>query len=369
MNPGPAWFNGRSSDENLADAKSFFFDWVRLTTTMGQGEFDSPTYIIVFLGPLVTLATFAEDPEIRGLAETMLSWVLADYAVENLDGLYAGGHSRDYSYDAIKPESAPNVGWGWLFFGSSREVLRSDNITSVWTDYRMPFVINNIANDRSEPYVHKERKRVRNVMRFGKRHLERPSWYIERNPPVYKTTYMTKDHALGSLQGGILQPIQQHTWDITLGHKMANPTIFSLHPFYDAIELAMFFPEEVEWLTDQVDRYHLVYTDPDKWNSSSPYERTLQHKNAIIVLYDIADDAHHGHVDAFFPASLDTLVEDESGWIVAQAGGTLVGVRPLQKYEWSETEGGWRLRSPYRQNGFIVEVVGPDEFSSLGPVR
>ena len=51
--------------------------------------------------------------------------------------------------------------------------------------------------------------------------------------------------ALGSIQGGILQPIQQHTWDVTFGHEMENATLFTLHPFYSGYELAMFFPEEI----------------------------------------------------------------------------------------------------------------------------
>jgi hypothetical protein len=216
-------------------------------------------------------------------------------------------------------------------------------------------VINNVANDRTEPYTQYERKRVRHVIRYGE----------EQNPPVYKTTYMTSDYALGSIQGGILQPIQQHTWDITFGHPMENATLFTLHPYYSGLELAMFFPEEIEWLTDQVDRYHLVYTDPDKWNSSSPYERTFQHDGSLIVLYDIEPTGEHGHVDGFFPKSLDTREVDESGWIVVSAGNTFVGVYPLREYEWIEEEVDWRLRSNFRQNGFVVETGLKSEFGTL----
>ncbi|MFV1980833.1 MAG: hypothetical protein ACC655_06745, partial [Rhodothermia bacterium] len=299
--PGESWFNGRSSAENLSDARGFLDNWIELTTTIGQGEFDSPTYMTVYLAPLLTLRQFARTEEMRMKAEAMLNWVLTDYAVDYLNGLYAGGHSRDYTYDVVKPEGAPSVGWGWTFFGGPNVVVRADNAGVAWSDYRLPFVINNVANDRSEPYTQFERKRVRHIMRYGD----------ERNPPVFKTMYMTEDYALGSIQGGILQPIQQHTWDVTFGNGMDNATLFTLHPFYSGYELAMFFPEELEWMTDQVDRYHLVYTDPDKWNSSSPYERTFQHENTLIVLYDIAPDAMHGHVDGFFPKSLDIREEDD----------------------------------------------------------
>ena len=135
-----------------------------------------------------------------------------------------------------------------------------------------------IATDRSKPYVHTETKRVRNVIRFGE----------VRNPPVYKYAYMTPDFVIGSLQGGILQPIQQHTWDVTFLSPKPNNTIFTLHPFASGRELAMFFPEEQQFLAGEVDRYHKVYTSPDKWNSSSfPDEQAPPVEVRHRVLYDI----------------------------------------------------------------------------------
>jgi hypothetical protein len=176
---------------------------------------------------------------------------------------------------------------------------------------------------------------------------------------------MTDAFALGSIQGGILQPIQQHTWDITFASGSPNPTIFSIHPFYSGYELAMFFPEEIEWLTDQVDRYHLVYTDPDKWNSSSPFESIFQHENTLIALYEIELAANHGQVDAFFPKMLDEREVDESGWVFVKAGAAFVAVFPLKPYEWIENDDGWRLRSHDRRNGFVVEARHEDEFASF----
>ena len=353
--PDTTWFNGKSSSRIKKEAREYLIHWMDITTTIGQGEFDSPTYFIVFISPMLTLHTFCEDPVLKAKAGKMLDWLLADYAAEYLKGLYAGGHSRDYPYDAIKPEGAPAVGWGWLFFGETDPVYRSDNLLAAWGEYRMPVIIQNIAADRSSSYEHFERKRVRNVIRYGDR----------MNPPVYKNTFMTPTYALGSLQGGILQPIQQHTWDVTFHDPDTNSTIFTLHPYYSGYELAMFFPEEIEWLSDEVDRYHKVYTSHDKWNSSSPYERTFQHRDAIIVLYDIAPDAHHGHIDGFFPKTLDAREEDDSGWIFCRGGSTYVAVFPLRPYEWIEENAGWRLRSHHRRNGVIVEAANASEYPSF----
>ncbi len=357
------WFNGKSSAENFKESEEWLSRWMTTTATIGQGEFDSPTYFTVFITPMITLFDFAKDPVMKRKAQMTADLLLADFAAEHLDGNYCGGHSRDYPEDIINPLSAPAALWAWLYFGEPKVELWQESryrpryrggwetLFGAMSSYRLPDVIYRIATDRSKAYVHTETKRVRNIIRFGR----------EKNPPVYKYTYMTHDYALGSLQGGILQPIQQHTWDVTYRSDKPNNTIFTLHPFYSGKELAMFFPEEQKFLADDVDRYHIVYTDPRKWNSSSPYEQTFQHKNAIIVLYDIYPEANHKHIDGFFPKNLDERIDDSSGWIFCRAGSVYAAVFPLRPYEWIEEKINWRWRSADLKNGIVLEVGCSDE--------
>jgi hypothetical protein len=263
----------------------------------------------------------------------------------------------------INPLSAPATMWAWLFFGEPRfepwaEVRYRPRHRGSWeaalgalSTYRVPPVVYAIATDRSKPYVHTETKRVRNVIRFGE----------VRNPPVYKYTYMTADFVVGSLQGGILQPIQQHTWDVTFLSSKPNNTIFTLHPFASGRELAMFFPEEQQFLAGEVDRYHKVYTSPDKWNSSSPYEQVYQHKGSLIVLYDIPPGTVQQHTDGFFPKNLDERIVDPSGWIFCRSGKTMVGLYPTVAGTWIEEAVNFRLRTPPGRSGFVVEVAGGSE--------
>jgi hypothetical protein len=357
------WFNGKSSTENFKEAEEWISRWMNTTATIGQGEFDSPTYFTVFITPMLTLFDFAKDPVMKRKAQMTADLLLADFAAEQLDGNYCGGHSRDYPDDIANPLSAPAALWAWLYFGEPHMELWQESryrpryrggwetVFGAMSTYRLPDLVYAMATDRSKAYVHRETKRVRNIIRFGE----------EKNPPVYKYTYMTHDYALGSLQGGILQPIQQHTWDVTYRSDKPNNTIFVLHPFYSGKELAMFFPEEQKFLADDVNRYHLVYTDPNKWNSSSPYEQTFQHKNAIIVLYDIDKDANHKHIDGFFPKNLDERVEDPSGWMFCRAGSVYVALFPLRPYEWIEEKINWRWRSSELKNGIVIEVGSLDE--------
>jgi len=356
--PETEWFDGKSSSQNLKEARDYILSWMNLTTTRGQGEFDSPTYILVYLSNLFSLYNYCEDPVLKSKTRKMIDYILADYAVEYLHGLYAGAHSRDYPYDVVKPSGAPAAAWGWLLFGDAPPLYLSNNLPAAWSGYRLPVIIQNVATDRSKPYEHFERKRVRNIIRYrdGK----------GMNPPVYKTDYMTSTYCLGSIQGGILQPIQQHTWDVTYvdGNK-PNTTIFTVNPYYASKELAMFFPEEEKWLIREVDRYHTYYINRDKWTSSSPYERTFQYKNAIIVLYNIPDDGHFKQMDGFFPKTLERRDIDPSGWIFCKGGENYIAVFPLKPYKWIDEDVDWRLRSNSQKNGVVLEVDPASKFSSF----
>jgi len=180
---------------------------------------------------------------------------------------------------------------------------------------------------------------------------------------------MTQLYALGSLQGGILQPIQQHTWDVTYASDKPNNTVFTLHPFYSGKELAMFFPEEQKFLSDEVNRYHLVYTNPNKWNSSSPFEQTFQHKNALIALYNLDETAQQPHIDGFFPKNLDEREIHNSGWVFCRAGSVFIAVYPLRQGEWIEEGPNWRWRSNEKQNGVVVEVGSTIEDGTFGAFK
>jgi hypothetical protein len=353
--PPETWFNGKSSDENIAESKEWIEHWIYTTTTIGQGEFDSPHYMTVFLAPMFMLFEFAQAPDMKKRGEMMIDYLLADFAVEYLRGNYCGGHSREAPQSVIDPRQAAMTAFGYLFFGDTEFTARGETLIAALSSYRMPEVIYHIGTDRSEPYVHTETKRVRNVIRYGD----------ERNPPVYKYNYMTKDYCLGSLNGGIQQPIQQHTWDVTFDSPLPHNTVFTLHPYYSSYELGKFFPEYVKLMIDAVVASKGTYNDPDKWTGSSPYERTMQHENAIIVLYDIQPGTTFKHIDAFFPKNLHELIRDESGWIFLHGGNTYMAYYPLQEYDWIEEEVNWRLRSHVLRNGLVMEVASADDYESF----
>ena len=360
--PGSEWFTGKSSRVNFMEAKSYLLSWMDTTTTVGQGEFDSPTYHPVFLVALLGLYDFAKNEKMKKRAQIMLDYLFADCAVENLKGFYCGGHSRDYAipHNITDPRTAPMATWSYLLFGQSEfpDYARDYGLLfyPIVSDYELPEIIYRIATDRSLPYYQTKTKRVRNIFRFGE----------EKNPPVYKATYMSKNFALGSLMGGaVLQPIQQHTWDVTFVNGKPYNTIFCLHPYADQTELGMFFPDEMKFMVDDVHKNHKIYASPDKWASGSPYEKTFQYNNSIIVLYDIKPGVLYEEIDAHFPKSLKQKIEHPSGWIFCDAETTYVAYYPFKPYEWIEEGESLRLRSKHLRNGCVLEVAESEDYKSF----
>lgn len=306
---------------------------------------------------MMLLSDFARDPAMKQRGKMMLDYLLADFAAEHLDGQYLGGFSRIYQPAVFKPLLSGASAFAYLYFGTGEPSHVGWVALAALGTYRLPLIIYKIATDRTVPYVHKERKRVRNVIRFG----------TEKNPPVYKYTYVTSEYGIGSLQGGILQPIQQHTWGVRYKYGRPYTTIFGLHPYWSSWELGMFFPEELKPLIADVVASKSTYNNPDKWTGGSPFERTFQDKNTLIVLYDIPPGTVTEHIDGFFPQNLEERRVDKSGWILCKAGDTFVSWYPLQEYEWIEEKEAvaWRLRSYKLQNGYVIEVRSREEVKSF----
>jgi hypothetical protein len=372
------WFNGRSSAENEVEARSYIRHWADETTRIGQGEFDSPHYICFYLAPLALLYWFADESEIKHVAELMITYVLADFAAESLDGLYAGAFSRIYPQPMLERWRNGSTTYAWLLWGNTPFRPQELNIVLPRPGYRPhgtaailamsgydpPEILHRIATDRSKPYLHRERKRTRRRLRYSEQQMV----------PVLKNMYMTPDYAVGSMQGGLLQPIQQHTWEVLWRTEKPHTgfnVLFTIHPFSSGYELGMYFPEEPKLLTKEVARAEKpTYDRPLKLTGASPHEQIAQAQDAVVALYDIPEGTRFPHILAFFSRTLTDLQEDDSGWIFARGEQALIAYRPLAPYEWLSHEEGHRLlRSSHLKNGAVVQVAPLSEVGSVDAFR
>ena len=226
--PGDQWFTGKSSAENLREAAGWIESWVKLTTTRGQGEYDSPHYMGLYFLSMSYLAEWAHDPVMKKRAAMMLDYLIADFAAESLDGVFVGAHSRVYDRPVVEKWNNVSSDFGWVLFGQGYTADLPANYLLYYvlaSAYEPPEILQRIATDRDHPYTHYERKRTRNRWRF----------FDELHGPVYKTTYMRREYAVSSDQGGTLQPIQEHSWDVTWNvpdPRGVQNTLFTLHPVF-----------------------------------------------------------------------------------------------------------------------------------------
>jgi hypothetical protein len=363
---GDQWFTGKSSAENMREAAGWIESWVRLTTTRGQGEYDSPHYMGLFFLSMSYLAEWAHDPAMKKRAAMMLDYLIADYAAEDLDGVFVGAHSRVYDRPVVEKWLNVSSEVGWVLFGQGYPMEPPDNYMLYYvlaSAYEPPEILQRIATDRDSPYTHYERKRTRNRWRF----------FDELHGPVYKTTYVRREYAVGSDQGGTLQPIQEHSWDVTW--HVADPrgvqnTFFTLHPYSSLHELQTYFTFPPDQGVAEVVSSKNSYDSPDKFVGGSPYEQILQDRDSVVVLYDIAPGARFPQINGFFSTDLADIREDPSGWIFGRGGDALIACRALQPYSWKPIEGGGRrLFSPYLKNGMVVQVAARSEFADMEAFR
>lgn len=361
---GPeTWYTGKSSRENMAEARAWIEGWVKLTTTRGQGEYDSPHYMGVYLLPMSYLAAWAQDPAMKKRSEMMLDYLIADYAPENLDGLFVGAHSRVYEDQLVEKWNGVSSDFGWLWFGLGHPLQMPANYVLYYllaSAYEPPEILKHIATDRTHPYTHLERKRTRNRWRF----------YDELHGPVYKTTYVRKEYAVSSDQGGVFQGIQQHSWDVTWhvpDARGVKNTFFTMQPYSSTRELQTYFVFPPDGAMEGIIKSKKTYDSPDKLLGGSPYEKIVQDQDALIALYNIPSGNRFPQINGFFSKDLSEIREDASGWIFMRAGdATFIACRPLQPYSWKPLEdGSRRLFSPWLKNGVVVQVAPASDFRDL----
>ena len=381
---GDAWFNGKSSSENLAESREFLIHWMDVKTTVASGEYNSTTYIAEYAIPMIYLAYWAADPELKKRGTMMLDWIFADLALNTLNGMLRGPISRtDDTAIVERWNTATSSQFAWLNFNACppRQNFGAFGYDYAYlaANYEVPEIIYRIAMDREKAFEQRDLKRTSARFRYSD----------VKYAPVYKTSYMTNDYAVGSYQAGLGGTrIQEHVWDVTWAvpdPRGIHNSMFSTHPHSSARELQVslaVYPDTIVSLLYPGGKPS--YDEPDKLLGSSRYEQVFQHKDTVIALYDIPEGTRFPQINGFFSKDLVNLTEDESGWIFAQGGNTYLAYRPLAAYHWIDhrgyrpipsmtsgraferTDTGSKvLVSPHLKNGTIVQAASASDFENF----
>lgn len=374
--PASSWYTGKSSDENLAEAKSYLIHWMDLATTIGQGEYNPTHYIGEYAIPLLYLSTWAEDPEMKRRGHMMLDWLFADLAANTLNGVLHGANARTDDASVIERWNALASYFTWQLFGNTPPLAGYGGwgvyFATAAKNYELPEVIYRIAVDRDGDFLQRDLKRTRRRWRNSDVLMA----------PVYKSNFTRRDYAVGSYQGGQSDPIQTHVWDVTW--DMADPrgvhnTMFSMHPVSSGADMQTYFAELPDQMIKGVTKEGKAsYDSPDKFLGSSRFEQVFQDLDTVIALYDIVPGTRFPHINGFISKDLADLTVDSSGWIFGRGGNTYLAYRPLAPYEllpiarikssWTgerEDSGDKRLFSPHLKNGTIVQAASASDFKDF----
>lgn len=377
--PASTWWNGLSSSENMAEGRGWLLDWMELTTTLGQGEYNPTHYIGEYAIPLLMLSVWAEEADMRQRSRMMLDWLFAELATVTLDGMPRGPNSRTDDSSVVERWYALATYFSWQLFGNvpAGEGYRGwgwGNYFAVLAEYYdVPEVIYRIAVDRPGDILQHDRARSRRIWRYSDEHMR----------PIYKTQYLRDEYAVGSHQGGISDPIQSHVWDVTWtvdDPRGVHNTMFSLHPHSSGKVMQMFFCTFPEPMPPGVTfEGKPSYNSANKLLGCSPYEQVVQDYDTVVALYDIDPAEDFPQVNGFFSKDLTDVIEHESGWIFARGGSTYLAYRPLAGYHWelhirypngrdptvTEKTGGRILTSPHVKNGTILQAAAGDEYADM----
>ena len=382
--PAGSWYTGKSSAENRAEAKGYLIHWMDLATTIGQGEYNPTHYIGEYAIPMLYLATWSKDPEMKIRGHMMLDWLMAELADNTLNGVLRGPNARTTEESVLERWNGLSSFFSWTMFGNTPPPAAYGGFGIFFAgaaeNYQLPEVIYHIAVDRSQDYIQRDLKRTRRRWRYSDQFM----------PPVYKTSYMRRDYAVGSYQGGQSDPIQTHVWDVTWAvpdPRGVHNTLFSMHPYASTEVLQMYFTEQPDGLIDSLSgQGKPSFGVPDKILGASPYERVFQDLDTVVALYDIPPGTSYPRINGFFSKDLTQITEDKSGWIFVQGGHTYLAYRPLAPFHWEHLLGyrqlpsahGYKwervdkgeqgdklLVSEHLKNGTIVQAASADEFKSF----
>jgi hypothetical protein len=349
---GSEWFTGQSSEEINRESREYLLHWIDQVAKYGLNEFDSPRYQYYFFTPVILLSQYALDPEVKKKSALLLELMLADYAVKYVKGNYAGAHSRTTEPSALTGTIGEVGAYGEYFFEDSVKNLQPDLGFVAMTGYECPRIIKQIAKEKRYPFELFESKRERPALR-----------YHNSDKPVAKYTYIDSSYSIGSLQGGIVQPIQQQSWKLVFHDRVSPNTITGLHPYRSARELATYFPEEPSFQAERIEGTKAGYSSEDKWVGGSPFEQIYQDKNVLVAEYDIPPAVASQHSQLFIPKDavwttsyFDTI--PAGVWLFFHFKGKETAVQFLHSsFVESREQRGTRYRSTGPKSGFVISVA------------
>lgn len=294
----------------------WLINFIQYRARRGWGEFDSPCYFKPEWECMITLFDHSPDPDIKKLSGMMLNLLLADMAVDSRNGMYCGAHGRIYAGLALSHSRENSYPLQYLYFGNVDPATIEPGhvlVDALVSSFRPADIILDIALNRNEEYINKERKQLHNA-----------SDIMPETPltgSIRKYTYYTPDFIMGTVQKqddypescdcGWYAHHEQHEWDLSFPTRTTSK-IFTQHPGVEGNE-------------------HGYWTGDLRCGCG----HFFQHEGAVLALYDIPEDQPYQFIHAYVPKQSFDKVVEKDGYVFIQEGAAVAALYMLNGYEWN----------------------------------
>ncbi|MRX65385.1 hypothetical protein [Maribacter luteus] len=383
--PDARWANGMSSEELMADMKERLRKTFKNVYDHGYTEYLSTTYEVVMNFPVEILLEYAEDPEVKAIAEAFMLYKWSLLSLNNFDGTIMAPYARmNTQQDHLSDESyiSATSYYNWLMWGWGPATANvkmnqfedfqeaSYTIFTALSGVEPPSVFFRIAGNDSGPFELKT-----SAASFGHHGSGVPHQMMRK-------VFRNKTYAIGTgnfrwVPGGDYADHDANGFNIVYQSPDRFNYINCFHPY---------------WYSDGDEKDRTA----DTWykGTNSPFQQTAHSKNTVITLFNVPEKDpwvntpsaskwawRDGHADNLikrgmfrYPKSIDEKVE-ENGWIFLREGDTYIGIRPLKSYyEQTDLDGkgldGFNIvKSDHAQTGFVFELGSKKESDSFKRFR
>lgn len=341
---------GKSARQAQDELKKKLRDYVQGLYTWGQGEWDSPTYLMFNVHGLLNVYDFSDDEEMRLLAAAGLDWFTATYALKFRSGLFTGPNQRGHytkSWQSIADQT------GWIWWGGTEFVPEKTHrflyaihpATSAW---KPNAILTRLARKEIAGLPAEQRNTKPNYW-FGAGLKPQAGTYEER-------LWLARTFTLGSLQGGF-------------GGQITRLHLVAATRDGEAVSITGGHPRKSDHTGKKLDE--LTYAD-----GGGRYDQIAQFGPTVVLISDIPREEN---VDRVFVSAPDGEKFEQLGelWVV-RVGQAFAVVRPLGEAAWVEPspDGGknpppGRVEIRGRPAGFILHAVEevPDAAEAAAQLR
>lgn len=151
---------GKTGRERMPVFRDRILRWLHLRYQTGFSEWLSNVYYQEDLTALMNLVDFCQDEEVRQRAKMVTDLLVADMALNSFRGSFCGTHGRSYEHEKKWSRSEGTAAPFKMLFGTNRYFPGDMAATclALSTQYRLPRVLYDIANDTGRPEMVNEQR-------------------------------------------------------------------------------------------------------------------------------------------------------------------------------------------------------------------